>query len=264
MNAEITSDRDAGNRTPAAVDDTLRRIRHNLTAIVKEVAEACKRVRRDFDDVTILPVTKYVEPELVRLLVKAGLQRIGESTVQEAVRKREALADALGGAGPIRWHLVGHLQRNKVNRALEIFDVIHSLDSFRLAEAIDRRVPASSRPAPRLFVEVNVAGESSKGGVAPGDVLDLLGRIHDETSLGPSLEGLMTIGPPDVDPEETRRHFANLRELRDTAIRAELLPESAGLSMGMSDDFALAVEEGATIVRIGSRLFEGLPRRSRK
>lgn len=235
------------------------RVRQNLHAVLAEITAACQRAGRQPSEVMLLPVTKYAEVDYVRYLHSAGARDFGESTIQEATRKREALGDLTD----LRWHLVGHLQRNKVGRALTLFETLHSLDSFRLAEALDRRGAGGERLPLELFVEVNIAGEGTKMGIPPGEVLPFLGRLHSGTSLAPALAGLMTLAPRAENREDIRPFFRELRELRDRAVDAGLLPASAGLSMGMSGDFPVAIEEGATIVRVGSRLFDGLPLRRR-
>ena len=236
---------------PTAMKDT---VRENVDAVFAEISAACDRSERDPATVTLLPVTKYVDVESVRWIVAAGLHAVGESTVQETLRKREILA----GDDNLEWHLIGHLQRNKAARASELYNAIHSLDSLRLAESLERR--RSARVSmPRLYVEVNVAGEETKSGLRPEDTLAFIRRIKSDTGLGPSLAGLMTVAPYSQDPEVARPYFRRLRALRDESVRAELLPRDAGLSMGMSNDFVVAVEEGATVLRIGSRLFDGVP-----
>jgi pyridoxal phosphate enzyme (YggS family) len=229
-------------------------LRRNLAAVRAEIEAACRRAGRDPGEVRLLPIVKVADAAAVRRLYRLGLREFGESTVQEALRKRQALADLKD----LRWQLVGHLQTNKAGKALELFEAIHSLDSERLAEALDRRLAARGGPPPRLFVEVNVAGEAAKTGLPPDRVLPLLEAVRARAALAPGLAGLMAIAPMADNPEDARPHFRRLRELRDRAAAAGLLPTGAGLSMGMSADFQAAILEGATIVRIGSRLFEGL------
>ncbi len=241
--------------------DAFQIVRENLSHVRDEIHRACERCGRRDGDVMLLPVTKYVDTDAVRHLYRAGIRDVGESTLQEARRKLQALEDL----ADLRWHFVGHLQRNKVNRALDCFASIHSLDSTRLAEAIDRRLDSSEAPPvrPRLFVEVNIGGEASKGGIRAAELLAVLAELREKTSLRDDLAGLMAVVPLAGSPEDARPHFRRLRQLRDEAIEAGLLAHDAGLSMGMSGDFLVAVEEGATVVRVGSRLFEGIPSRRR-
>jgi pyridoxal phosphate enzyme (YggS family) len=200
--------------------------------------------------VVLVGVVKTVPADAIREAVAAGLADLGESRVQEADQHVGAV-----GRTAARWHMVGHLQRNKAARALELFDRVHGVDSAELAEALSRRAVAASRTLP-VLVEVNVSGEATKFGVAPEAVIRLIERVAGLPGL--SLDGLMTVGPPVGGPEEARPGFARLRALRDRGERSLglRLPE---LSMGMSGDFEVAVEEGATMVRVGSALFGERP-----
>jgi pyridoxal phosphate enzyme (YggS family) len=222
----------------------------NLARLRAEIAGAAARAGRDPGEVAVLPVTKSVAGATVRLLHGMGLREFAESRVQRGA----GLAAELRDLADVRWHLVGHLQRNKVRRALDTFAVIHSLDSLRLAEEIAAQ--AHGRPPLEVYVEVNVAREGSKSG-APEDVLDdLLAYLQNAGCF--TVMGLMAMAPQSDDPEAARPHFRRLCALRDERRRRGLLPPGAGLSMGMSSDFQVAVEEGATIVRIGTLLFAGL------
>jgi len=213
-------------------------IAENLERVKERVARAAQRAGRDPSAVTIVGVAKTFPPQAIAEAYRAGLRHIGENRVQEAQAKRPELASLAG----VTWHLVGHLQTNKVKRALELFDIVHSVDSLRVAEFISRH---ATRPV-EVLVEVNVAGEASKFGVAPQEVpalVEALARL-------PRIEvvGLMTIAPLVADPEEVRPVFRRLRELAGGLGLREL-------SMGMTDDFEVAVEEGATLVRIGRAIF---------
>jgi hypothetical protein len=180
-----------------------------------------------------------------------GLNEFGESRVQEAERK-------IPQVGPgARWHLIGHLQTNKAKRAVSLFEEIHSVDSERLAEEAGRRAVESGRTVP-CYVEVNTSGDATKNGAVPEKALALARSVADTPGL--RAEGLMTIGPLRGGSEGAREAFRMLRRLRDEAVAADILREDAGLSMGMSDDFEVAIEEGATVVRVGSALFGGRPR----
>lgn len=215
-------------------------------AVVERISHAAERVGRDPASVTLIGVTKGVGAERVREAVAAGLRDLGENRVQEAVPKIEAV-----GPGP-RWHMIGHLQRNKAGLAVGHFQVIHSLDSLRIAEAVDRAAGEAGRRVP-VLIEVNVAGEATKYGLAPDAVVDLLRRVHACRFLDPI--GLMTVAPLAGDPETVRPVFRELRVLRDR-LRADVAHEGfRHLSMGMSGDFEVAIEEGATIVRVGRAIF---------
>jgi PLP dependent protein len=200
---------------------------------------ACRRSGRSPEAVTLVAVTKGVLPDAIRGAVAAGITHIGENRVQEAEAKLAALADI--GAN-VTWHMVGHLQTNKVKTAIGLFDIIHSVDSVHLAEAISRR----ATKAISAFLEVNVAAEPNKYGFA----LDELPRHHETISRLENIDvrGLMTVAPLAHDPEVVRPVFCRLRDAAESLGLHEL-------SMGMSDDFGVAVEEGATHVRIGRAIF---------
>jgi hypothetical protein len=237
--------------------DPLARLKRNLARCRSRIAAAAARAARAPESVSLVAVTKYVDGDVMRLLHEIGVREFGENRVQDGVAKRAQLADLADA----RIHLIGHLQRNKVKRALEAFASIHSLDSQRLAEEIERRleesaVAAGARPPPRLFIEVNVAGEASKTGLPAGALDDLLASIAGLPRVRAALSGLMAMAPFSADPEDARSCFRRLRELRDSAIAGGRLPAGAGLSMGMSSDFEVAIEEGATVVRVGSALYE--------
>jgi PLP dependent protein len=196
--------------------------------------------------VCIVAVTKTHGPETVRESFAAGLVDVGENRVQEALAKQEALAGL-----PVRWHLIGSLQRNKARHAVGRFVLIHSVDRPELADALAQRVGAGSRQA--VLVEVNTSGEAQKGGVAPGALMALLDHLAGLPAL--EVRGLMTMAPFTEDEAVQRRCFAGLRTLRERAEAAgHPLPE---LSMGMSADYPAAVQEGATMVRLGTVLFGG-------
>lgn len=215
---------------------------------VREVmAEAARRSGRPPEAIRLMAVTKTVDDDRIRAAMKAGVEIIGENYVQEAKRKIELL----GKSG--EWHLIGPLQTNKAKVAVRLFDMIHSVDRPELAAELDRRARAAGRVVP-ILVEVNISGEASKSGVPPHSTLELIRRIAPLENL--SIRGLMTMPPWFDDPEESRPYFRALRELRDR-IAAEAVPRVAmrELSMGMTDDYAVAIEEGATIVRIGRGIF---------
>lgn len=210
-----------------------------LDGVRRRIAAACERSGRTPDEVTLIAVVKGFPARVIRDAVAAGITDLGENRVQEAQAKRPELADLPAG---VVWHMVGHLQTNKVKAALGLFDIIDSVDSLRLAEAISGQ---AEQPVP-IFLEVNVAGEPSKYGITIADLPELLEPISRLPNV--DVRGLMTIAPIAADPEDVRPVF---RQLREAAGSLGL----HGLSMGMTDDFEVAIEEGATHVRIGRALF---------
>jgi PLP dependent protein len=217
-----------------------------LTSARERIARAARRAERNPAAVRLVLASKTQPPEAIRAAYAAGAREFGENYVQEAAAKQDALAD-LEDLEDVRWHLIGHLQTNKARDAVNRFALIHSLDSARLASALGR-----ARPAPRVpvLIEVNAAGEASKSGVAPAEVE----RLIEAARATVEILGLMTIPPPATDPERSRSHFAALRAMRDRLAAATGLALSE-LSMGMTDDFEVAIEEGATIVRVGRAIF---------
>ncbi len=195
---------------------------------------------------TLIGVIKTLPSDVVAAAVALGLRDLGENRVQEADAHQETV-----GRSAVRWHMIGHLQRNKIARALEMFDVLHGVDDAELAAAIARRAAAAGRRV-QVLIEVNVSGEASKFGIEPDRVTALAGEVAAHGAL--QLAGLMTVGAPFATPAAARPGFARLRELRDRAAQhlGQPLPE---LSMGMSNDYEVAIEEGATMVRVGTALF---------
>jgi PLP dependent protein len=220
-----------------------REIAERLAAVRERISDAARRAHRDPALVRLVLASKTQRPEVIRAAFAAGARDFGENYVQEAAAKRDALADLRG----LRWHLIGHLQTNKARAAAALFEMIHSLDSARLADALARARPS---PKVRVLIEVNLGGEASKTGIAPEDAERLIEGARDKVELA----GLMTIPPPAESPERARSFFARLRELRDRLAASTGLALSE-LSMGMTDDFEVAIEEGATIVRIGRAVF---------
>lgn len=220
----------------------------DLEAVRARIAEAARRAGRDPVAITIVAVTKGHPIAAAREALAAGLPDIGENRVQEALEKMEAWPDA-----PVRWHLVGHLQRNKAKHAVGRFALIHSLDSARLADALEQEA-AKRDLVQDVLVEVNVAREPQKSGVVPEQAEALLARVASLPHL--KLCGLMTMAPLTGDVTVQRATFRGLRELRDRlASTWPLAPDTWHLSMGMSNDFEIAVEEGATMLRLGTVLF---------
>ena len=214
-------------------------VAEQLTRVRERMAAACRRAGRSPDEVTLVGVSKGVPAQRVAEAYAAGLQDMGENRVQEAADKIEALAAQ--GVRP-RWHLVGHLQTNKAKTVTGLFAILHSVDSVRLAQALSRR---AREPLP-ILLEVNVAQEASKFGFTPQEVASALRSIVDLPNL--DVRGLMTIAPQTDQPESVRPVFQRLRELRDELGLREL-------SMGMTNDFEVAIEEGATMVRVGRAIF---------
>jgi hypothetical protein len=214
-------------------------VRANLGRVQEAVARACARAGRSPDHVLLIAVSKTVEVERVRLAIAAGVAALGENRVQEAKEKIEALGR------PVPWHLIGSLQTNKAKDAARLFDWIHSVDRLELAQALSRRAHGRERTL-NVLLQVNLGDEPQKGGVAP----DELKRLYETVAGLPDLKvrGLMAIPPATEQPEQARPYFRRLRELRD-----ELGLEHC--SMGMSADFEVAIEEGATMVRVGTAIF---------
>jgi pyridoxal phosphate enzyme (YggS family) len=230
------------------------RLRDNLAAVHERIAAAVARSGRGQEKgVMLVGVTKYVEPPLARLLVMAGLKHLGESRPQELWRKSKALVD-LNLHHNLTWHLIGHLQRNKVKRTLKAAGWIHSGDSLALLQTIDRE---SGPVIHDVLVEINISGEPAKHGFRPDEIESLLPEINKLQNI--HIRGLMTMAGLEGGPDRARRDFAALRELRDR-LKPSCPPwiDLTELSMGMSGDYEVAIEEGATIVRVGSALFEGI------
>jgi PLP dependent protein len=228
------------------------RIAENLARIHGRIGAACRRAGRDANQVRLVAVTKSAELEWIEALIALGVGDVGESRPQQLLERAQELR---GAHAPIRWHLIGHLQRNKVRKILPAVVCLHSVDSLTLAARIDSLADELGLK-PRVLLEANVSGEASKDGFAPeelaADWASLCNLSHVE------IAGLMTIAPFSDDPEESRPTFRRLRELRDRLADRPESPPLPELSMGMSGDFEVAIEEGATMVRIGSSLFEGL------
>jgi pyridoxal phosphate enzyme (YggS family) len=231
---------------PSRSGDSARR----LHAVRERIRIAALRAGRDPDAVELVAISKTHPVEAVLELARAGQRVFGENRVQEALAKIPAVGERWDGP-PLTWRLVGHLQRNKVKRALEIFESVESVDSLRLLEEVAKVGRGRGRPVP-VLLEINCSGEASKGGFAPGEADTLAERLAGTD--GVAVRGLMTVGPLDPDPESARPAFRLLRELRDriAARSGRELPE---LSMGMSGDLEIGVEEGATRVRVGTALF---------
>jgi hypothetical protein len=228
----------------ASPEDLAGRIRN----VRERIARACSRGRRDPAEVTLVAVSKTHPAAAVRRAAEAGLTVFGENRVQEGVAKIEALRPDFP---TLSWRLIGRLQSNKAKTAVRYFEEIQSVDRSSLLEILSREAGASGRRLP-IYVEVNVGGEASKGGVDPDGARALVESALAASSI--DLRGLMTVPPFSDDPEASRPYFRELRSLRD-CVRDETGAPIPGLSMGMSHDFEVAIEEGATVVRVGTALF---------
>lgn len=228
------------------------RISENLAGVRGRIADAARRSGRSASEVRLVAVTKYVDSQVARQLAEAGCHDLGEARPQELWRKAEGLSQEA-----IEWHLIGHLQRNKIGRTLPLVRLIHSGDSLRLIEAIDAEAGRAGLPPVPLLLEVNISGDASKHGFKPDELPPVGEQLAALTSV--KIRGLMCMAGREGDQEDARRDFANLRLLRDR-LRATWPDRLAldELSMGMSGDFEVAIEEGATLVRVGSLLFEGM------
>jgi hypothetical protein len=215
-------------------------LRERIAAVEERVAAACRRVGRPRSEVTIVAVTKTISVELAQRVPALGLTNLGENRPQELVRKSASVPG-------VTWHMIGHLQRNKVDLVLPIAKVIHAVDSVRLLEAIESAAAKRGLAVP-VLLEVNASGEATKHGFAPAQMSELGDTIAKLRHV--QVNGLMTMAAPLDDPEACRPAFRTLRELRDRLRLREL-------SMGMTNDFEVAIEEGATMVRLGSVYFEG-------
>lgn len=227
------------------------RLESNLASVRKRIEAACERAGRDAAEVTLMAVTKNRPSSAVDALFDLGVADIGENRVQEAEAK------AAHAARPVRWHMIGNLQKNKAGKAVPLFHSLHSLDSLSLLDALQRRIDGGARPPVPLpfpvFVQVNVSGEASKSGLPPEKLRDFLREARTREAF--RIAGLMSMPPWSESPESSRPFHRSLASLAREAADAGALPSPPGLSMGMSDDFEVAVEEGATVVRVGSALF---------
>ncbi len=226
-------------------------IGERIEQVRSRIAEAAARAGRDPQDVELVAVTKTVTVPRIREAIESGITLLGENRVQEAADKIPLLSSA-----PVKWHLIGHLQTNKSKLATELFDLIHSLDSLKLAASLERHGASLGRQV-RVLVEVNVGGEPGKSGIRDAQLPSLLQSCRAYTHL--TIEGLMAMPPFREDPEEIRPFFQRLRALRDQTSAIHHDSHFRHLSMGMSHDFEVAIEEGATLIRIGTAIFGARP-----
>jgi hypothetical protein len=222
-------------------------LEHNLVDVHDRMNAACERAGRDPATVRLVAVTKTVDVDVARALIGLGVHDLGENRIQEAKRKQDEMADL-----DVTWHMIGHLQTNKAREAARRFALIHSVDSVHVAEALDRRGELSGEAVP-VLVQINVSGEGSKSGLPAERAPEGVRRIAALDHL--AVRGLMTMAPFVEDPETVRPVFRSLRELADRLRETGLAIEV--LSMGMTQDFEVAIEEGATLIRVGTALFRG-------
>jgi pyridoxal phosphate enzyme (YggS family) len=219
-------------------------IKENLLRVTERIEKAARRVGRDPAEIKLVAVSKTVEVARVKEAIEAGALILGENYVQEAQKKIEEIGK------PVAWHFIGHLQSNKAKYAVRLFDMIHSVDSLTLAQELNRRAEQAGQIA-KVMIEVNISGEATKFGTDEEKVFGIVSGILHLNHL--SLEGLMTM-PPYFDlPEMSRPYYIELRELKEKMVREGILMKE--LSMGMSNDFEVAIEEGATYVRVGTAIF---------
>jgi pyridoxal phosphate enzyme (YggS family) len=223
-------------------------IHENIKRLRERIADCCSRIGRDPEEITVVAVSKTFGAESIREAVRAGMEDIGENYVQELVGKREVLAQE-----PVRWHFVGHLQRNKVKYIAPWIHIVHTVDSAALGREIDKRAAASGRTID-VLLEVNTTGENSKFGVRPEGVGQLVEGMSGLEHI--RVAGLMTVGPFLPDPEGSRPMFRQLRQLKEEVTQSpQANVDMHHLSMGMTGDLEVALDEGATILRIGTAIF---------
>lgn len=227
-------------------------IADNIQRVCERIARACARVGRDPGAVRLVAVSKNMPAEAVAAAYAYGLRDFGENRVEEALPKMAAVRELLGGAPAPVWHMIGHLQRRKVRDAVPAFDLVHSVDRLALAEEMEKRLSAIGKVMP-VLLEIKLSYEETKWGFAPEEVPEAVGRMLELPHL--RIRGLMTMAPIVPHPEEARPYFRRLRDLRDALARQFPQVGWEELSMGMTDDFEPAVEEGATMVRIGRAIF---------
>ena len=230
-------------------------IKENLLRVMERIERAARKAGRDPKEINLVAVSKTVEVARIKEAIDAGVSILGENYIQEAQKKieeigRPACTERFGEDRPLSWHFIGHLQSNKAKYAIRLFDMIHSLDSHSLAEELNRRAEQANRVI-HVMIEVNLSKEATKFGTDEDRVFNLAGKIQTLQHL--SLEGLMTMPPYFDSPETSRPYYIALRELKERMVK-EGIPMKE-LSMGMSHDFEIAIEEGATYVRVGTAIF---------
>lgn len=221
-------------------------IADNIRIVEFQIQKACSAIGRRCEQIRIVCVTKYADVSQIKEAAASGIKDIGESSVKDAREKFNTIGSV------VQWHLVGHLQTNKVKHAVEFFDYIHSLDSIYLANKLQRYLEQKNRFI-KAFVQVNVSGEKTKSGIKPEEAEDFIRQCIAFKNI--NIIGLMTIAPYAENPEDARKYFLTLRQIRDR-IKKDVSENIHELSMGMTQDYGVAVEEGATFVRLGSAIFD--------
>ncbi|MCM8779781.1 MAG: YggS family pyridoxal phosphate-dependent enzyme [Candidatus Omnitrophica bacterium] len=230
-------------------------IEDNVRKLREEITQICTKIGRNASEITVIAVSKVRSAKEIKEVVESGITDIGESKVQEAKEKLNILRATNYAAQNIKWHMVGHLQTNKARDAVKIFDLIHSIDSVRLAKELDLQA-AKIGKVQDILVQVKTSSEPAKFGFSPQETIEAVEKISKFKNL--KVSGLMTIAPIVDEPEEARPYFRMLREIKDKITQAlNPKPQALILSMGMSDDFKVAIEEGATMLRLGRVIFEG-------
>jgi len=225
------------------------RLRENLAEVRQKINRAAQKVGRNPNEIKLIAVSKTHPAEVLRQVIKAGASVFGENKVQEAEDKILEI-----GKETVEWHLIGHLQSNKARKAVKLFDVIHTLDSIELAERLERICIEESRESLSVLIQVDLANEATKSGMSEKDLPNLIEFLRDCKCL--KFDGLMIIPPFFEEAEKVRPFFKRLREIRDDFLQMNVFAnETGGLSMGMSNDFEIAIEEGATFVRVGTAIF---------
>ncbi|WP_084295079.1 YggS family pyridoxal phosphate-dependent enzyme [Caldanaerobius polysaccharolyticus] len=222
-------------------------VRTNIEAIKSNIQRACKKAGRDPSEVTIMAVTKTIPVERIKEAIACGIKVIGENRVQELVKKYPLIG------GDVKWHMIGHLQVNKVKYIVDKVELIHSLDSVKLAQEIDKRAKAIGKRQ-NVLIEINIGGEDTKYGIKPEELGDFIKQIEGFENL--CVQGLMTVAPIVTAPEDVRPYFKKMKQLYDELkdMKSRII-DARYLSMGMTSDYVVAVEEGANIVRIGTGIF---------
>jgi pyridoxal phosphate enzyme (YggS family) len=223
-------------------------IRGRIERVQESIERAARRSGRKPEDITLIAVSKTIGPALIQQAVDAGIRNLGENRVQEAAEKVEQVSGLA-----LRWHLIGHLQSNKARHAARMFEFIHTVDSLELASRLDR-IAGELRRTPAVLVQVKLGDEPAKAGAAPQDLPAIIEALDSAANL--RLDGLMVIPPLSESPDSARGYFKRLREILDGINQSRAKDRQlAGLSMGMSGDFEIAIEEGATMVRVGTAIF---------
>jgi len=229
-------------------------IKENVSSIRQRILKVCSKINQDAGKITIIAVSKGRALEQIKQAVEAGITDIGENRVQEAILKYNNLTPNAQHLTPIKWHMVGHLQTNKVKDAVRIFDLIQSVDSVHLAEEIDKQAHKVNK-VQDILIEIKTSPEETKSGIKPDEAIKVIPELIRFKNI--NIKGLMTIAPVVDEPEKTRPYFRLLREFRDTINELRITDYGLRiLSMGMTDDFEVAIEEGSNMIRLGRAIFK--------